>query len=304
MARNPYPFPILDNTSEYLMHMNETIISRYAPTPSGYLHLGNASNFMLVWMLTRAKAGKIRLRIDDLDSPRVSTEFLDDVFETLHWLGLDWDEGPKNIKEHNEIYSQSLRVDRYKDMLNILLQKDALYACHCSRKQLAELRLNGLYCPCRKKSAYVHNLTAYTPLRLFIPEGITIIIDDISGESVSVDLRQEIPDPIIWRRDGLPAYHLASLTDDFDFGTNLIVRGMDLLPSTALQKYLASLLELTVYDKIIYHHHQLQLDGQGQKLSKTSGSLSLQAMRRKGMDASSVKELIVQSNCIKPTLGF
>jgi glutamyl-tRNA synthetase len=88
------------------------IRSRIAPTPSGYLHIGNALNFVRTWLMVRRAGGILRLRIDDIDATRTRPEYFDDIFRTLEWLGMDWDEGPRNANEQTEIYSQSLRAER------------------------------------------------------------------------------------------------------------------------------------------------------------------------------------------------
>ncbi len=108
--------------------------TRIAPTPSGYLHAGNGAAFILAWKLAREAGGKILLRIDDLDAERVRPEYVEDIFETLHWLGVEWDEGPRNTDELQSTWSQHLRMARYQELVEQLREGGHLYACSCSRK--------------------------------------------------------------------------------------------------------------------------------------------------------------------------
>jgi glutamyl-tRNA synthetase len=113
--------------------------TRIAPTPSGFLHLGNALSFITTWLWARASKGQIALRIDDLDGPRTQEAFVDDIFEQLHWMGLDWDEGPFNRAELEKNHSQSLRLPRYREALSALLNTSdrRVFSCECSRSELA-----------------------------------------------------------------------------------------------------------------------------------------------------------------------
>jgi glutamyl/glutaminyl-tRNA synthetase len=119
--------------------------TRLAPTPSGFLHLGNGASFVATWALARAYEGHILLRIDDLDAERMRTEYLNDVFQTLDWLGLDWDEGPFSTDDFTKNWSQHLRLDAYEKALQDLQKTGDLYVCNCSRKDIRERSTNGLY---------------------------------------------------------------------------------------------------------------------------------------------------------------
>lgn len=251
------------------------IRARIAPTPSGYLHAGNAFNFVLTWLSTRTRNGSLLLRIDDLDSPRTRREYLDDIFHTLEWLGLDWDEGPQSVEEHVKQYSQSLRKDLYEDYVKTLIKHAPVFACKCSRKELQNF--NSHTCLCRAKNIPLN--TPDTALRMHTPRGTIIAFNDISGNTYSISLTDEMPDFIIRRRDGIAAYQLASLADDEHFKINLILRGNDLLNSTAAQLYLSQFLPHSAFNQVQFHHHTLLKDDEGKKLSKSAGSLSIKNMR-------------------------
>lgn len=252
-----------------------TVISRIAPTPSGYLHTGNAFNFILSWLITRKLGGSLRLRIDDLDAPRMRQEYLEDVFESLEWLGLDWDEGPHHSAEHLKFFSQQQRVNIYFSILDELKRKaDCLY-CNCSRSG------NDL-CSCNQKAlAWVPGQTA---LKIKTPNdgGITFF-DSSEKKVVNVDLNTEMKDFVILRKDGIPSYQVVSLADDLEYGVNLVVRGRDLLPSTAAQLFLAGKIGRNEFAATRFYHHTLQMDSLGQKLSKSAGSYSLKSLRQQGV---------------------
>jgi glutamyl/glutaminyl-tRNA synthetase len=249
--------------------------SRIAPTPSGYLHIGNALNFVLTWLWVRKQGGKLRLRIDDRDTVRSRPEYVEDIFRTFEWMGLDWDEGPQTPVEQERIYSQALRGARYDEVVELLIKTGKVFACECSRKLV-----HNQVCNCSgKKLALNHPDTA---LRIVTPfEPVTVM--DLKKGAVSVNLNDEMRNFVIRRRDGITAYQLFSLTDDLDFDTNLILRGEDLLRSTAAQLYLASLLPPNSFGQTTFYHHPLIHDEQGAKLSKSAGSLSLKTMREQGV---------------------
>lgn len=255
--------------------------SRIAPTPSGYLHIGNAINFVLAWLHARKEKGSLRLRIDDLDAPRVDPGFIDDIFRTLEWLGLDWDEGPQTAGEHYKLFSQQSRIERYNELIGKLRTTGRVFACSCSRKEIQEMSSDGRYPGiCRDKglSCDSHDHA----LRIMVPSTTSITVHDIYTGDAGVKLYDVMRDFVIRRRDGIPAYHIASLADDEDHNINFIVRGYDLLESTAAQLYLAQLLEMQSFIQTRFYHHPLVKDEKGEKLSKSAGSASLKAWREKG----------------------
>ena len=251
------------------------IRSRIAPTPSGYLHIGNALNFMLTWLWVRKQNGVLRLRIDDRDVYRTRPGYLDDIFSTLQWLGIDWDEGPQTVAQQQSSFSQSLRDERYYELINNLILTGKVFACSCSRSQLVRGQCN---CVDRAINPY----TPDTALRVNTAGQIISFNDEKTGP-VQVDLNRDMGDFVIRRRDGIPAYQIVSLADDVDFDINLVIRGQDLYASTAAQLYLASLLHLPQFAQTKFHHHRLITDRYGNKLSKSAGSMSIQTMRQQGL---------------------
>lgn len=252
-----------------------TIRSRIAPTPSGYLHVGNAFNFILTWLLTKREKGTLRLRIDDLDAPRARAEYIDDIFESLSWLGLSWDEGPQSADEHRSEFSQQSRMERYHAVAEQLKSSADCFYCLCSRSGKEP-------CSCYGKGLeWKPNETA---LKIKTETGSAIRFqDEFTKAEVEVNPDAEMKDFVIWRKEGIPAYQLASLADDVDYGTNLIVRGQDLISSTAAQLFLAQKLGLKEFAQVRFFHHPLRTDEQGGKLSKSAGSASLKSMRRNGI---------------------
>ena len=249
--------------------------SRIAPTPSGYLHIGNALNFMLTWLWVRKQNGILRLRIDDRDVQRARPEYIEDIFATLTWLGIDWDEGPQTVTEHQNKFEQALRDERYHALINELLKTGKVFACGCSRSMLMKGQ-----CNCIIRS--INFSTPDTALRLNTV-GLTVSFNDIKTGAIKVDLDTDIHNFVIRRRDGIPAYQIVSLADDVDFDINLIIRGQDLYGSTAAQLYLASLLGLSQFSETKFYHHRLITDKHGNKLSKSAGSMSIKEMRRQGL---------------------
>lgn len=237
------------------------LVTRIAPTPSGYLHLGNAVNFLLTAWLAEQAQGRVALRIDDIDLARRRTEYLDDIFATIDRLGLHIDGGPRNTAEHLARYSQSLRIGQYRDALTALRERGLpMYRCPCSRRELA---VAGGAHICRDGR---HNSgTQQAAWRAM----------------VSPDLgtwTAELGDFVVWRRDDLPSYQLTSVVDDEDLGTTLIVRGIDLQPSTQAQLWLAAHLGAEQVLAAEYVHHPLVLGPRGEKLSKSAGAESVRTL--------------------------
>ena len=258
-----------------------TLRSRLAPTPSGLLHIGNGLNFVITWVLVRRAKGLLRLRIDDADGQRCRPQFLEDIFNQLHWLGLDWDEGPEGVAEFQRSYSQQLRSDQYRLLLGRLQQQGQAYACRCSRKQVVARAGSSIYPGfCRQKGLEDDGQAA---IRLTVPQGTEVDVADHR-----VPLAAMMGDFILWRRDNSPAYQLASLADDLLDDINFIVRGEDLLASSAAQLFLARCLGEEKFCQAQFIHHELLTSAAGHKLSKSDQALSLQAMRHSGARPSAV----------------
>ncbi len=254
------------------------VISRIAPTPSGYLHAGNALSFLLTWLLVRSQGGHLHLRIDDLDAPRLKKSCLDDIFRQLEWLGLDYDSGPSGVEDLSASHSQVFRISKYETMLEKLRGNGQLYACTCSRKQVREVSGNGVYPgTCRNQKKAFNPGQAVWRVRL--PRPCVISIEEPGSLEGRVGLSAEMGDFIVCRKDGLPAYQIASLADDLELGTNLVVRGEDLIPSTAAQCFLAHCLGESMFPNARFLHHPLLKNPDGKKLSKTGDAFSLRELR-------------------------
>jgi len=233
------------------------MISRLAPTPSGYLHWGNLYNFALTWAWVRQAGGQLALRIDDVDASRMRPEYVDGIFSMLEWLGIDYDVGPRSTNEFLTRYSQSLRRTEYLARARELFT----YSCRCSRKQI-ESRVGDAaeydgYC--RDKD------------HVFI-----------AGEtSLRVDLDSDVG-VMVWTREDRPSYHLVSIIEDLRLGTTHLVRGEDLRESSRIQQKLAQAMNEPRYALIEHRFHPLLLDEQGKKLSKSARSCSLEDFRSRG----------------------
>lgn len=265
--------------------MGDRVISRIAPTPSGFLHRGNAYNFLLTDRLIQQQNGLLRLRIDDLDAPRMRSAYLEDIFITLDWLGISWTEGPTSAAEHRDRFSQQMRISRYQQTLDQLAASGRVFACSCSRKEIVSISADGQYpgtCIYKKLPLDMPG----TSWRLRTDPGTIICLADPISGTQTIDLYRKNRHFIVRRKDGFPAYHVASLTDDVDYGINLIVRGNDLLESTATQLLLAKFLNLTTFEQTQFYHHPLIYTDDGTKLSKSAGSTSIRSMIGTGMSAS------------------
>lgn len=252
------------------------LLTRFAPTPSGYLHMGNAFSFIITWLLARLQGGKILLRIDDLDNERFRPEYLEDIFYSLEWLGLDYDIGPANVTDFYKEWSQHRRIDLYRQLLADL--SPHLFACTCSRKMWQAASKDGQYPgTCIVKEMPLG--TSDTVWRLVTPENRWIHFYELGKAAlVQANPYEWMRYPVLQRKDLLPAYQVASVADDCHFGINLIVRGADLFASTILQCYIAECIGDTRFQHISFFHHPLLKDVHGEKLSKSAGSLALKTI--------------------------
>jgi glutamyl/glutaminyl-tRNA synthetase len=266
--------------------------TRIAPTPSGYLHLGNAFSFLLTALIARKSRGTILLRIDDIDADRTRAEYLNDIFESLEWLNIEWQEGPTGPDDFTQNWSQHKRIDLYDALLIQLRETHSLFACTCSRKKLESFKSPAYPGICESLNLSMDGTDTAWRLKINSEEHVTFQ-DRILGE-VTFPLGQETGSFVVRKRDALPSYQLVSLADDAHFRINCVVRGEDLIPSTAMQLYMADQLNLTGFRRAEFYHHKLQRDDSGQKLSKSAGSVSLQYMRKRGFHAEEVYTLFAE----------
>jgi glutamyl/glutaminyl-tRNA synthetase len=238
------------------------VITRIAPTPSGFLHLGNCVNFLLVDWLAQAQGGTVILRIDDIDADRFRPEYVDDVFRILKMLDVDWQEGPRTRTDFETSFAMRDRTGRYRLAAESLQALGKAYACECSRADLRAAGSRACVRDCRSRRVMLS--PGATALRAHVPPGTTVAV---GGHPV--DLAWELGDFVLWRRDDQPSYQLASLVEDRDMGVTHIVRGEDLLASTAAQLFLAPMLGADGFIRAQFLHHRLVTDEQGHKLSKS-----------------------------------
>ena len=246
-------------------------ITRFAPTPSGYLHVGNCVTFAITWLMTRAVGGKIHLRIDDLDAERTRPEYVEDIFKTLDWLGLDYDFGPSDIEDFFKNHSQHKRIEIYNKYLESLAVQNEIYACRCSRQDIRNISPNRKY-PNICRDLNLDLETPNTAWRIKLPEElIPIHFHDFNGE-INGTVQEFSDDFIVRQKNGLPAYHLASLVDDYLMGVTVIIRGEDLFDSTAIQIYLAERVGLNSFIENLFVHLPLIKQANGKKISKSAGN--------------------------------
>lgn len=276
--------------------------TRIAPTPSGYLHLGNAVSFVATWALARARGGWVLLRIDDLDASRCRPEYLEDIFETLDWLGLDYDAGPSGPDDFLKNYSQQLRLSAYREAIERLKEMGQLYACTCSRKQIQAASTDGNYPGTCRQLRRDFN-AARTAWRVLVPEQTEVCFSDRQSGKCCADLSREMGDFVVRQKNGAPAYQIASLVDDVDWKINFIVRGQDLPASTAAQIYLAKHLGFSSFQNATFWHHGLITDPDGRKLSKSEGAAAMKSRREEKRDPGEVFRIAAQWLGVKEEVG-
>ena len=238
-------------------------LTRIAPTPSGFLHEGNRVNFRRTADLAREIGAAIALRIDDADAARYRREYAEDIFATLRSMGIDWTLGPRDVDDFEAQWSQRAKTEYYRSQLQGALERGMpAYACACSRNQQRGPAVAGCVGDCRARGLSL--ASGSTALRVVVDPGTAV---DVAGQRV--DLGAEMGDFIVWRRDDLPAYQVVSVVEDRNLGVTHIVRGLDLLPSSAAQIHLATWFDATNVLGATFVHHELVTDESGAKLSKS-----------------------------------
>jgi len=264
---------------------------RFAPSPTGCMHLGNAFAALLAWLAVRQAGGTQVLRIEDIDPQRSRQHFADIISEDLSWLGLDWDEGPEGPCGP---YAQSQRIEHYAAALERLNAAGCAYPCYCTRRELeqaATLRRNAgpVYSGrCRELSASqraAYEQAGRRPTwRFRLPDQSFDFVDLVLG-GVSLASGEIGGDFALWRSDGVPSYQLAVVVDDALMDIDIVVRGADILDSTPRQLGLFAALS---YRPPVYAHVPLLVDTAGRKLSKTHRDLELRELRARGVSPQAV----------------
>lgn len=270
-------------------------LTRIAPTPSGYLHLGNAYSFLVTQALAKKHGAKILLRIDDLDRERYRPEYVEDIFETLDFLEVKIDLGPKNLEEFESEWSQIHRMGKYEEKSNILRADARVFACDCSRKKIQQLDSSGYYlgqCVDRK----IPLDKSQVAWRMNTMEADFVKVIHYPNEQKSAMIPQDAAFYVVRKRDGLPAYHLTSVVDDLHFGVDLIVRGSDLYSATLAQLDLVRNLGDTGFEKVTFYHHPLVKGPKHEKLSKSDGATSVRSLRKEGKTLQDLKAMLDLSN--------
>jgi len=270
---------------------------RLAPSPTGLLHIGHAATFWMAYQRALKSEGVFVFRDEDLDPKRSKRAFAEAMLEDLRWLGIRWQEGP-DLGGPFAPYRQSQRRQFYLDAWRKLRDAGAIYPCTCSRKDLvfaATAPNEGDDEPfypgrCRSKTgeAAHYNEPAGVNWRFRVPDGETIRFDDERLGPQSYIVGQHFGDFVVWRRDDVPAYQLAVVVDDAAMQITEVVRGADLLKSTARQLLLIRALGLPVP---AYFHCELVRDASGVRLAKRHDALSLRALREQGRTAEQVLAL-------------
>jgi glutamyl/glutaminyl-tRNA synthetase len=266
---------------------------RLAPSPTGYLHLGHARTFWMAQQRAKENGGTLILRNEDLDSTRFKMEFVPAMIEDLQWFGFEWQEGP-DCGGPFAPYNQSERMSVYRAALERLRAGNFIYPCTCSRKDIRsaasaphaeddEMIYPGT-CRENRKSEIVNRKFSW---RFRVPDGETVsFVDKNCGEQKFV-AGKDFGDFVVWRGDGVPAYQLACVADDAAMQITEVVRGADLLVSTARQLLLYRALGLT---PPAFFHCPLWLDETGERLAKRHDALSLRTLRARGETPESLRQ--------------
>jgi glutamyl-tRNA synthetase len=274
---------------ETAMGDTRNVRGRFAPTPSGLLHVGNAGTGLLAWLQIRSRGGEVVMRMEDLDVPRCKPEWAERALEDLRWIGLDWDEGPDAGGDCGP-YVQSRRGSIYEAALEELKRQGRLYPCFCSRADLLSLSRaphglasEGATYPgtCRglSEAERAERAVLKTPsLRFAMPDAPVSFVDGIAG-AVTYPAGAG-GDFVVRRADGIVGYQLAVIVDDIEMGITHVLRGWDLLDSTPRQLLIAEALGRPAPT---YAHAPLLLGPDGRRLAKRHGDISISALRESGV---------------------
>jgi len=254
---------------------NDSVVTRFPPSPTGFLHVGNARTAIFNWLYARRMKGKFILRIEDTDAERSTQEAIDVIFEALEWLGIDWDEGP---------YYQTKRLDIYSDYLERLINSGRAYYCTCSPDEIEVMRQKAMATggkpkydgTCRNKGL---SKMPGAVIRFKAPlSGTTVVEDVIKGNIVFQN--DELDDFILCRSDGIPTYNYAVVIDDMTMQVNTVIRGDDHVMNTPKQILIYKALDCPLP---IFGHVPMVLGTDKSRFSKRHGAVSVSAYRNMGI---------------------
>ncbi|HWA94750.1 MAG TPA: tRNA glutamyl-Q(34) synthetase GluQRS [Terracidiphilus sp.] len=273
---------------------------RLAPSPTGLLHAGHARTFHTAWQRARSAGGTLVMRMEDLDPDRSRADYAQAALDDLHWLGLDWDEGP-DVGGPFGPYIQSQRGSFYRAAMEYLVAGGFVYPCRCSRKDLAaaisaphedanqdpndEPVYPGTCRALRAADSWTSASAVTVNWRFRVPDGEAIEFNDGNLGPQRFVAGVDFGDFVVWRRDGVPGYQLACVADDAAMQISEVVRGADLLKSTARQILLNRALG---YENPAWFHCALMIDSDGKRLAKRHDALSIRSLRERGVTPAQV----------------
>ena len=266
-----------------------TTVTRFAPSPTGLLHLGNIRTALINWLYARTNNGKFILRIDDTDLERSKDEYISQIKYDLDWLGIDFD----------ETFNQSSRFDRYREQFEKLKADGRIYPCYETPEELERKR--KLLIAAGGKQVYDRSAMELTdqqkkdyeaegrkPHWRFLLKTERMKWDDLLKGEIDIDLTS-LSDPVLFREDGVPLYTFSSAVDDIDYGITNVIRGDDHTSNTAVQVEIINALD---QNKITFAHHALLKASSGDKLSKRDNVISISSFREANMEPISILSLL------------
>jgi len=278
--------------------MTKSFVTRFAPSPTGRLHLGHAYSALLAYQTARKNSGRFLLRIEDIDTTRCKPEFEQAIYQDLAWLGLTW---------VHPVRRQSDHFDDYQKAIATLKEKDLLYPCFCSRKEIRKEIKNSTNAPhgpegplypgiCRnlqpaQQAEKIASGLSFA-LRLDVAKGLVLINCPLAFSEKGEDIKADpasLGDVVIARKDVMTSYHLSVVVDDHLQGVSHVIRGQDLLHTTHIHRLLQALLGFAAPQ---YHHHGLLAGPDGKRFAKRDQSLTLKSLREDGNTIADVLDLI------------
>lgn len=268
-----------------------TYRGRFAPSPTGDLHLGSAAAALVAWLRARTEGGRLVLRVEDIDAPRVVAGSEARQLHDLRWLGLDWDEGP-DVGGPHAPYRQSQRIARYDAAIEALAARGLVYLCDCSRREIAGIASaphageEGPRYPgtCRGSGMRARAFKRPPAVRLALPDR-EVAIEDVLQGALRQNPSREVGDFVLRRGDGVHAYQLAVVVDDLAMEVTEVVRGIDLLSSAPRQALLAEMLGGRAPH---FAHLPLLVDAHGERLQKRAPRHTLAGQRERAVSPAQV----------------